>query len=357
MRVVFFFLCYIFLYTGVSAQVSAPKYSNEFLAIGVGARAQAMGNTQIAVAGDVTAGYWNPAGLLLQQTDYEVMLQHGEYFSGIAKYDYLAFSMPLDTVSSLGFSIIRFGIDDIPDTRFLYDANGAINYDNVTFFSAADYAFLASYARELGVLNGLRLGGSFKILHRKAGDFASAWGFGVDVGAQLDYNNWRFAAVFRDATGTFTAWSHNPDLVSDVYTQTGNIIPQNSIEVTVPRLIIGAARNFQIKKVGILATSDVSFTFDGQRNTIVRTNFASIDPRLGLEVDYSGLAFFRLGLHNLQQLKNFDSSTYWVIEPTFGLGVHYKSVTLDYALSSVGPQTESLYSHIFSLKLALDNKK
>ena len=45
-------------------QVSiCQKYSNEFLSIGVGARAQGMGNAFIASVDDVTAGYWNPAGL------------------------------------------------------------------------------------------------------------------------------------------------------------------------------------------------------------------------------------------------------------------------------------------------------
>jgi hypothetical protein len=45
-------------------QATAPKYSNEFLSIGIGARALGMGRTQTAVVNDVTAGYWNPAGLL-----------------------------------------------------------------------------------------------------------------------------------------------------------------------------------------------------------------------------------------------------------------------------------------------------
>ncbi len=357
MRLLILFFGFLLFSSALLAQVSAPKYSNEFLAIGVGARAQAMGNTQIAVADDVTSGYWNPAGLLNQQSDYEVMLEHGEYYSGIAKFDYLGFSMPLDTLSNLGFSVIRFGIDDIPDTRFLYDANGAINYDNISFFSAADYAFMASYARRLPSLAGLRLGGSVKVIHRNAGDFASAWGFGIDIGAQWAYKKWSFAGVFRDATGTFTAWSHNADMVRDVYTQTGNIIPQNSVEVTVPRLIFGVGRLIQIKKVGILPTVDFSITFDGKRNTLVKSNFASIDPRFGLEVNYGKIAFFRFGLHNVQQLKNFDSSTYWIVEPTFGIGIHYQMVTLDYALSALGQQTESLYSHIFSLKLAFNNKE
>ena len=40
-----------------------PKYSNEFLNIGVSARAFGMGFTSISFIDDVTAGYWNPSGL------------------------------------------------------------------------------------------------------------------------------------------------------------------------------------------------------------------------------------------------------------------------------------------------------
>ena len=54
---------YTLLFLAVlSVQVSAqaPKYSNEFLSIGVGARALAMSNTQVSFVNDGTAGYWNP---------------------------------------------------------------------------------------------------------------------------------------------------------------------------------------------------------------------------------------------------------------------------------------------------------
>ena len=40
----------------------APKYSNEFLQIGVGANALGMSNASVAGVDDVTSGYWNPAG-------------------------------------------------------------------------------------------------------------------------------------------------------------------------------------------------------------------------------------------------------------------------------------------------------
>ncbi len=350
-----FFLITCFSLT-VKGQVNAPKYANEFLSIGVGARAAAMGNAQVAIVGDVTAGYWNPAGLLNQTNDYNGMLQHAEYFSGIAQYDYAAFSMVLDSISALSFSIIRFGIDDIPDTRFLYDASGALNYDNIRFFSAADYGFFTSYARKLPVLGGLKVGGTFKVIHRKAGQFATGWGFGLDVGVQHEFNKWQFGAMLRDITGTFTAWSHNTDSVITTYTQTGNIIPSTTLEVALPRLILGVGRQFNVKKIGILPTFDLVITFDGKRNTLVKSSLASLDPSLGLEISYASIAFLRVGVKNYQELKNFDSSTYAVIEPTFGLGFNYQALTLDYALTSAGVQTESLYTHVFSLMVNLDKK-
>lgn len=357
MRLLFLIFICITCFSFVNqAQVNAPKYANEFLAIGVGARAAALGNTQVAIVNDVTSGYWNPAGLLNQTNDYNGILQHAEYFSGIAKYDYVAFSMPLDSLSAIGFSIIRFGIDDIPDTRFLYDANGAINYDNVRFFSAADYGFFTSYARKLPVFGGLKVGGSFKIIHRKAGQFATGWGFGLDLGAQYELSQWQLGAMFRDITGTFTAWSHNTDSLINIYTQTGNVIPSTTLEIALPRLVLGVGRQFNYKKFGFLPTVDITITFDGKRNTLVKSSFASIDPVMGLEISYASIAFLRVGVKNYQELKNFDSSTYTVVEPTFGLGFKYSGLALDYALTSLGIQTESLYTHIFSLMVNLDKK-
>jgi hypothetical protein len=71
-------------------------------------------------------------------------------------------------------------VDNIPNTIELIDADGNINYDRITSFSAADYAFIFSYARKLAV-PGLTIGGNAKVIYRKVGDFASAWGFGLDA--------------------------------------------------------------------------------------------------------------------------------------------------------------------------------
>ncbi len=100
----------------LGAYPQAPKYSNEFLAVGVGARSLGMANSQTAISDDVTSAYWNPAGLANQSSDMQIGLMHNEYFGGIAKYDYAGFSMRLDTAATIGISVIRMGIDDIPNT-------------------------------------------------------------------------------------------------------------------------------------------------------------------------------------------------------------------------------------------------
>ncbi|MGB0425050.1 MAG: hypothetical protein ACPGED_12025, partial [Flavobacteriales bacterium] len=130
---------------------NTPKYVNDFLAIGAGARSMAMGNTGVAMVNDVTSGYWNPAGLLGIKSDLQLAGLHANRFANINKYDYAAIGKSIDSTSAIGFSLIRSGVDDIPNTLELIDADGNIDYDRITLFSAVDYAFIVSYARKLKV--------------------------------------------------------------------------------------------------------------------------------------------------------------------------------------------------------------
>lgn len=351
-------LCCMHLTTGqLQAQTIAPKYSNEFLAIGVGARALAMANAQAAHVTDATAGYWNPAGLLALKHDYSLSLMHAEYFAGIAKYDYAGFATRIDSSSVLAVSAIRFGVDDIPDTRFLFDANGNINYDNIRFFSAADYAFLLSYARETSWLPGLSLGGNAKVVHRSVGQFANAWGFGLDAGAQYHRGQWGIGLMLRDITTTFNAWTYNSEMFREVYTQTGNEIPESSLEITLPRAILGFSRQFMFsERLSALLALDLVTTFDGKRNVLLKSNRASVDPQMGFELGYQQLVYLRGGLGQVQQETDFDGSHYTTFRPTAGLGVRLHKVVIDYALTDVGNQASAPYSHVFSLKVNLNKK-
>lgn len=333
------------------AQTSAPKYSNEFLAIGVGARALGMSNSNITSVNDVTAGYWNPAGLTRIEKDFSLGLMHAEYFAGIAKYDYGGFAAKIDSVSSFGVSIVRFGVDDIPNTTQLIDADGNINYDRITSFSVADYAFLFSYARRSNI-PGLRYGANVKIIYRKVGDFAKAYGFGLDLGGQYDYKGWSFAVMARDVTSTFNAWSFSLDEETiDVFEATGNEIPENSTEVTLPKVILGVAKNIRIsKKFNALSEINFDLSTDGKRNVLITGDPVSIDPHMGVEVGYDNLIFLRFGVGNFQKVTDIYANDKISYQPNFGIGIKFKGVSLDYALSDIGDQSEVLYSNIFSLK-------
>ena len=70
------------LFLGI-AQVFSQKYSNEFLAIGVGARAHGMSGAQVALTDDITAAYWNPAGLTQIDAPFQVAAMHAEWFAGV----------------------------------------------------------------------------------------------------------------------------------------------------------------------------------------------------------------------------------------------------------------------------------
>jgi hypothetical protein len=338
-----------FLYLQSAAQ--APKYSNEFLAIGVGARGLAMSGALSSLADDATAGYWNPAGLALAQGNLQIALMHSEYFAGIAKYDFGAIAAPVDATRTIGVSVIRFAIDDIIDSTDLIDKDGNIDYDRLKTFSAADYAFLFSYAQKMKV-EGLRLGGNVKVVHRKVGDFAKAWGFGLDVGAQYDYKNWKFGAVGKDITSTFNAWSYNTENLEEVFVQTGNEIPENGLEITLPRLILGASYRASItEKISAQPALDLDVTFDGKRNVPVKTDVVSLDPKLGLELAYDNFIFLRAGVGNIQKVLNTDNTQSTTVQPNMGVGLRFRNVTIDYALTNIGGGGTSLYSNVFSLRL------
>lgn len=341
-----------------SGQASAPKYSNEFLSIGVGARALGMSNAYITTADDVTSGYWNPAGLAGMRGNVQVGLMHSEYFAGIAKYDYGGFATRIDSTSAIGITLIRFGVDDIPNTTELIDANGNIDYDRITSFSAADYAFLFSYAKKLKV-QGLHVGGNLKVIRRIVGDFAGAWGFGFDAGMQYERGKWKFAAMGRDVTSTFNAWSFNlTDQMKDVFAVTGNEIPENSVEITLPKLMTGAARRFEFwnSRMSLITEIDLDMTFDGKRNVLLRSNAVSIDPHWGFELGYHNLIFVRGGIGNIQQSTDVIGRYITTWQPNIGVGLKLKALSLDYALTDIGDRSVALYSNVFSLKLDINRK-
>ena len=338
----------------------APKYSNEFLSLGVGADAFGLGNSVVAGIDNVNAIYWNPAGLTQCNKWIEVSFMHSEYFAGIAKYDFLGFSHAIDESSNFGFAAIRFGVDDIPNTTQLIDNNGRINYDNISSFTAGDYAFLSSYARKLKV-PGMSLGGTMKVVYRKVGDFAKSWGFGLDAGWQYQLKkNWKFGVMARDVSSTFNAWVFDlNEETKNVFLATGNTLPENGLEITLPRFIVAAAGNFDLGEKGIHAGGeiDVDLTTDGRRNVLLKSGAISADPHAGLYIGFKDFVKIRGGISSIQEFTNMDETTYWGFQPNLGMGIGFKGFSLDYAFTRLGEASANYYTHIFSLRLKLDKPK
>lgn len=342
------------------------KYSNEFLNIGAGARGLGMGAAQAASVTDGTAGYWNPAALVGVQDFPSVSLMHASYFDNIGKYDYGSVAIPVnDNKRVLGLSVLRFAVDDIPNTLFLIEPDGSINYGNITTFSSADYAFLFSFAQKIKDEADFKtsFGVNAKIIYRKVGHFANAWGFGIDAGFKMQKNRWSLGIVAKDLTTTFNAWSfHFTEKEKEVLYLTENDIPVKSTELTAPRLTIASSYNFKLSSsINLLAEGDLDFTFDGKRNTIISGNPVSVDPHAGIEASIKNVFFIRAGITNFQKaLADGDTTNQkkvWIYQPSLGAGFKINNVSIDYAFTNLANQSNPLYTHIFSLKFDLRKKE
>ena len=351
-----YLIVFLILGSNLTSQINTPKYSNEFLNIGVGARSLAMSNSVITSTNSAMSGYLNPANLIKNKNDIQIGLMHAEYFAGIAKYDFGSIAKRIDYKSSFGFSFLRFGVDNIPNTSELIDAQGNINYDRISYFSSADMAFIGSYARKLNKY--LSVGGSAKIINRKAGDFASAWGFGIDLSSTYSKNDWSFALVAKDITSTFNVWKYqlSNEMIS-TFISTGNELPQNGIELTLPKLILGVSKEFHLKNnINFLIELNTDITTDGKRNVLISGNPFSIDPHIGGEFNIKDIIFIRGGVGNVQKTPDLTGKMIYTIQPNLGIGINIKGVDIGYALTDIGDVSVAEYSNIFSLKFNLNPK-
>lgn len=307
------------------------KYAGEFLGLGAGARSAGLGGAGTALSDDVTAGYYNPAGL--SELVYpQIALFHESRFAGLINYDYLAGAYPVDGEQTVGVTAVRLGYGEIADTRNALvdvDGDGEIDEEDridpnlVDYSGASDWAFSASYARKID--DRLSVGGTFKILHRSIVD-GSAWGVGVDLSARYRPTaDLALAATLHDGTKSLLAWN------------TGHQ------EFIVPNLRLGAAYDLSLgEQHSIRPAIDGHFRFEGREEAAqIDLSIASLDVAAGLEYSYDESLFARVGYTDLEQI-------------TFGAGVRLPKLNIDYALTSESTITDGLgASHRVSLRLTL----
>ncbi|MFC1522160.1 PorV/PorQ family protein [Elusimicrobiota bacterium] len=140
----------------------------QFLKLGVGARAVAMGEAYSALADDATALYWNPAALN-NLSKRSATFMHAAYIES-SFFDYLAYSQPLNDKSAIGAGIQYLSVGSITET----DETGS----NVGSYNPSDMALTAGYARKIGDFS---LGMNAKFIQSKIINSASAFAFDLGV--------------------------------------------------------------------------------------------------------------------------------------------------------------------------------
>ncbi len=332
------FVALFFVSSFSYAQTTIAKYGGEFLAIGVGGRASGMGGAQVAIAGDVTAAYWNPAGLA--RLDYpQFSLMHEEHFGNLINYNYAAVAFPFQKDMSFGVTLIRLSVDGIPDTRNAQvDENGnsinnllypnwRLDYSKITEFSNVDYALYFTFAKREN--KKFYWGANVKLIKRNLAEY-SALGIGFDIGAWYNpIKNLMLGANLMDVTTTMVAWSTGKkDLIS-------------------PTLKLGVGYEFVFSKFHILPTYDMDFRFENRRfASTVNVGFMSIDPRFGVEFGYNKLFSFRAGYNDVGQF-------------TIGAGIKLPKLNIDYSFSRFNQSSFDRLgdSHRISLILTLEENR
>ncbi|MCU7512400.1 MAG: PorV/PorQ family protein [Ignavibacteria bacterium] len=122
---------------GQRAGISAVQ----FLKVGVGGRAASMGDAFVAVANDVSALYWNPAGLIQAPTD-QVMFSHNEWLVDL-KHDFIGGVYHFSSNDAVGVALTSLHTKEMDVTTETQP------FGTGEHFTFGDVAFAVSYSRKM----------------------------------------------------------------------------------------------------------------------------------------------------------------------------------------------------------------
>jgi hypothetical protein len=311
------------------------KYAGEFMSLGVGGRALGLGGAYVALANDVTAGYWNPAALA-RIVYPQITLMHDERFGSLVNYDYGAVAFPVGRRSSMGVSLVRLGVDDIPDTRNAgVDINGNLTYDptqfsrvdpdRVTYFNAADWALYISYARAYS--GNFSYGANLKLIRREMGD-NSATGIGVDLAVWYHPTEELYlGANLQDITTTFLAWNTGTN------------------ELVSPTMKVGSAYLIEALGGRFAPAVDFDIRFENRQSaSMAHLGPASFDMHAGVEYQFKDLVALRIGYSDIKKL-------------TLGAGIHLPKLNIDYSFMKFDRTDELGNTHRISMTFTLETEQ
>lgn len=343
-KYIYFFLI-IFSANNLFSQTEIGKYSGEFLSLGVGGRELGMGGTGVAIADDITAGYWNPAGLARMNYP-QISLMHEEHFGSLVNYNYAAVAIPYGKDMSFGLSAIRLSIDGIYDTRKagvdkvtgevidfndpnwqLLHPNWGLDRTKITEFSNTDWAFFLTFAKRYS--SKFYWGANVKFIRRDIAEFA-ATGIGFDIGAvYMPYKDFAIGANLMDATTTLLAWDTGRN------------------ELISPTLKIGTAYSFYFLGGAITPAVDFDLRFENRQTaSVANLGPVSFDPRLGIEYNFKNIVALRGGYNDVKQF-------------TIGAGIKLPKLNIDYTYATFNESKSNSLpeTHRISLILTIEEPK
>lgn len=321
------------LKTVVNADIVPAKYAGEFMRTGVGARALGMGGAYVAVAEDVTAIYWNPAGLVSMK-NLQVHGMHSERFAGIVNWDFVGVGVSLKQNMAFGFGFFRLGVDGIPFTRLrnpelqigeiYYDDTGQRIQNDVYAYKTVndvEMAMVFSFARKIS--EKFSYGANIKIIRKSAGEHG-AWGLGFDAGIRFNpVGSLNLGAVLCDGTSTLLAWNGGRR------------------ELILPMLKFGAAYSYTLSSFELLPVFDVQLGFENMGSAAQASwGRMDIDFRTGIEVAFRERVAVRLGMDRGRI--------------TTGAGLRVYAFNVDYGFSN---HTDLGNTHRVSITLFWDKNR
>lgn len=266
-----------------------------FLRIGIGARPMGMGGSFTAIANDVYATYWNPAGLAQLQTQ-EIGTMYG-LMSLDRKFGFLGFALPVSEFLAFGINGINLRVEEIEQR----DSAGNL----LGHFVDAEYAF--SFSAGISIKKKFYIGGNFKFLYHELADNA-AKGIGFDAGVLvIPIRHFSIGMMVQDI-GSSIKWNTESDH-----------------EDKLPMVIRGGIA-IRLMNDRLIFSTDLVNT--GINESSSSTKF------------YEGIEFWPVGLFAVRS--GYDSHEF-----TAGLSLNIYVIRMDYGL--ITDKIDGNFTHLLSL--------
>jgi hypothetical protein len=291
----------------------------EWLDIDTGIRSIGMGTAQVAAGRGISASAYNPANLafidkreaFFNKTNYIVDMSHV----------YIGYATPLSPDEFAGFNVFMFDSGDIAETQEigLADETGEAGY-----YKVSNFLFKALYARNIG--EQFKIGASLKYMREDIDDMYMQ-GVGFDAGASysMDALGLIFGASVTNLGPDVAFEGKGLEYSVDSEDSADGVLVKTTESFSLPTTLrVGVESQLMGPTLDAFIENDLlslSLAFDG-----ISSADSYFYSTLGAEFGFNDMLFARAGIYMGHDTK----------ELSFGLGLKYNWIRIDYALTNYG---------------------